>query len=885
MTTNLSESNQVVKSKSFAAAQNAVNAQTPLMKQYWEIKSAHGDKVLFFRMGDFYEMFFDDAIIAAPVIGIALTSRNKKSQDETPMCGIPHHSIAGPINRLLAQGHKVALCDQIEDPKLAKGIVKRAVTRILTPGMVFDNETLDASESHYMACLEDHTLSFVEPTTGEAFYFKTQNNECRLFLDLLQLLPVAELVLSAKEAAKLSNEKIPVAISIFGEDNFVVESSQSKVELPLVEEAVPNSKKELSQLEGDLPQSAHRLLAYIKSLGGEESLKVIKQFEVRQWQKRMDMSSTTLRHMEIFQTYKGETKGSLFRALQRTQTSPGARLLRQYLAFPLRDVGVINSRLDLIEKWRNDLGLLKRVREFLGKIGDIERRLTRMSTPQCYARDMISLAQSTLHSMTVLDLAQNFLPSTSDDKKYFDLGTAAETLIKTFREDAPLSVRQGHMIHQGVSPELDEMIFLTQDTQTLLAQMEAKEKESSGISSLKIRYNNVFGYYIEITNTHKEKAPSHYQRKQTLANAERFCTEELLELEKKILSAQSKRADLEWSIFDTERKKIIADSYLYLGLAQKIAEIDVITSLAWLSVEQNYCRPHFNSNGAVDIKASRHPVIEQEMNLPFIANNIRLAPHSCMLLTGPNMAGKSTLMRQVAVASIMAQMGSFVAAESASLPVFDQIFTRIGASDQLTEGLSTFMVEMKETAEIINRSTDQSLVIMDEVGRGTSTFDGLSLAQAILEHMLVKTKPIMFFATHFHELTELENYFPHLMNYHMSVSEQGGDVSFLHSLVKGPALKSYGVYVADLAGVPVSITRRAKALLKKVEEEKMQISPQKTLFEFQEEQESKLLQAAKESAPPPALNLLMQDLKALNVMNITPLEALSKIAQWKESLM
>jgi DNA mismatch repair protein MutS len=878
MTTNLSESNQAVKSKSFAAVQNAATAQTPLMKQYWEIKSAHGDKVLFFRMGDFYEMFFDDAIIAAPVIGIALTSRNKKSQDETPMCGIPHHSIAGPINRLLAQGHKVALCDQIEDPKLAKGIVKRAVTRILTPGMVFDNETLDASESHYMACLEENALSFVEPTTGEAFYFKTQNNDTRLFLDLLQLLPVAELVLSVKEAAKLSNEKIPVAISIFGEDNFVTQGSETKVNPSL-------AKVELTQSEVELPQSALRLLAYIKSLGGEESLKVIKNFEVRQWQKRMDMSSTTLRHMEIFQTYKGESKGSLFRALQRTQTSPGARLLRQYLAFPLRDVGVINGRLDLIEKWRNDLGLLKRVREFLGKIGDIERRLTRMSTPQCYARDMISLAQSTLHSMTVLDLAQNFLPSTSEDKKYFELGTAAEALIKTFREDAPLSVRQGHMIHQGVSPELDEMIFLTQDTQTLLAQMEAKEKESSGISSLKIRYNNVFGYYIEITNTHKEKAPSHYQRKQTLANAERFCTEELLELEKKILSAQSKRADLEWSIFDSERKKIITDSYLYLGLAQKIAEIDVITSLAWLSVEQNYCRPHFNSNGAIDIKASRHPVIEQEMNLPFIANNIRLAPHSCMLLTGPNMAGKSTLMRQVAVASIMAQMGSFVAAESANLPVFDQIFTRIGASDQLTEGLSTFMVEMKETAEIINRSTDQSLVIMDEVGRGTSTFDGLSLAQAILEHMLVKTKPIMFFATHFHELTELENYFPHLMNYHMSVSEQGGDVSFLHSLVKGPALKSYGVYVAELAGVPVSITRRAKALLKKVEEEKMQISPQKTLFEFQEEQESKLLQATKESSPPPAMNLLMQDLKALNVMNITPLEALSKIAQWKESLM
>jgi DNA mismatch repair protein MutS len=831
-----------------------INNQTPLMKQYWEIKSAHGDKVLFFRMGDFYEMFFDDAIIAAPIIGIALTSRNKKSQDETPMCGLPHHSIAGPINRLLAQGLKVALCDQIEDPKFAKGIVKRAVTRILTPGMVFDNETLDATESHYMACLEKQTLSFVEPTTGEAFYFKAQNNDQKLLLDLLNLLPVAELVLSAAENEKFNKDKFSISVSVHSAE---------------------------IQSESELPVSALRLVSYIKALGGEEALSVIKKFEIRQWQKRMDISSTTLRHMEIFQTYKGETKGSLFRSLQRTQTSLGARLFRQWLAFPLRDFKIINERLDWIQKWRDDLGLLKQVRDVLGKIGDIERRLTRMSTPQCYARDIIALAQSTLHSINIIEMTGFSLPST----EYLVLRETAERMIKTFREDSPLSTRQGHMINQGVMPELDEMIYLTQDTQTLLAQMEAKEKEISGIASLKIRYNNVFGYYIEVTHTHRDKVPKHYQRKQTLANAERFCTEELLELEKKILAAQSKRADLEWSIFESERKKTIMESHLYLGLAQKIAEIDVITSLAWLSVEQNYVRPVFNTEGGIEIKASRHPVIEQEMSLPFIANNIRLEPHSCMLLTGPNMAGKSTLMRQVAVTSMMAQIGSFVAAEYASLPLFDQIFTRIGASDQLTEGLSTFMVEMKETAEIINRATEQSLVIMDEVGRGTSTFDGLSLAQAILEHMLVRTKPILFFATHFHELTELENYFPQLKNYHMSVSEQGGEVRFLHSLVKGPALKSYGVYVAELAGVPASVTRRAKALLKKVEEEKMDVSPQKSLFEFQEEQELKLVEKHENGFQiNPNLENLKQDIMGLNVLNLTPLEALTKIAKWQESL-
>jgi DNA mismatch repair protein MutS len=441
------------------------------------------------------------------------------------------------------------------------------------------------------------------------------------------------------------------------------------------------------------------------------------------------------------------------------------------------------------------------------------------------------------------------------------------------------------MIQDGVSPELDEMIRLTQDTQSLLAEMEAREKEATGITSLKIRYNSVFGYYIEVTNTHKDKVPLHYQRKQTLTNAERFCTDELIELEKKVLTAQTKRADLEWVIYDQIRKEIVASSQSYLSLAQEIAEIDVLSGLAWLAIEQNYCRPMFNDQGTLRLMGSRHPVVEQELSGTFIPNNIHLEPENCMLLTGPNMAGKSTLMRQVAVTAMLAQMGSYVPCEKADLPLFDHIFTRIGASDHLSEGLSTFMVEMTETAEILRHCTSASLVILDEVGRGTSTFDGLSLAQSILEHLLTQKKTLTFFATHYHELTELEGHYVNLTNYHMAVSEQGTNVQFLHTLIKGPALKSYGIYVAELAGLPTAVTRRAKSLLKQVEAQKVNVSAQLSFMDY-------LVEGVDTSPAPnldtatmnPTQERVFRELQELSLGEMTPIKALNCLAQWQEIL-
>ena len=766
---------------------------TPLMRQYWDIKSAHQDKILLFRMGDFYEMFFEDAQAAAPLLGIALTSRNKKSSDETPMCGVPHHSIAGPINKLLKSGLKVAICDQIEDPKTAKGIVKRAVTRILTPGMVYDPETLDQTQSNYLACLDQGTLACVETSTGEGFYF-SDLSEVEI-KRLLSVLPIAEVVID--ENSEFS--EFPNLISRHGG---------------------------LKSLSDSSPQAVQRLLSYVESLGGAEALQTLKPFEKRNLQKRLDLSATVLRHLEIFSTYKGDGSGSLFQAVDRTKTSAGARLLRSWLSFPLTEEMDILPRQNKVEKWSQNPASLKKLREILAQMGDIERRLGKISQPQCNARDLLALAHSVEAGLSALQLANESLPGE-------DLKNLSAEIQKTIVEDPPLQTRQGHLIQSGYSPVLDEWIRLSTDSQSLLAEMESREKDKTGISSLKIRYNNVFGYYIEITHTHKDKVPSHYLRKQTLANAERFYTEELAELEKKVLSAQNQRAELEYEIFEALRKKCLSLAPQLLSLAATCSELDVTSALAWLAIERKYVKPSFVKSRHLKILGSRHPVVEQTVQKLFVPNDIELSAQGCLLLTGPNMAGKSTLMRQVALTSVLAQVGSFVPADTAELPLFDHLFTRIGASDQLSEGLSTFMVEMTETSEMLAKASEKSLLILDEIGRGTSTFDGMSLAQAILEFLLEKKKALTFFATHYHELTALEEKYPQLKNAHMTVLEKSGEIRFLHTLKQGPAQKSYGIQVARLAGLPPEITQRAAVLLKNLEKKpSADRTPQLSLLDF-----------------------------------------------------
>jgi len=822
---------------------------TPLMKQYWDIKSLHPDKVLLFRMGDFFEMFHEDAIQAAPILGIALTQRNKKSQDETPMCGVPHHSISGPINKLLARGLKVAICDQVEDPKLAKGLVKRAVTRILTPGMVYDTETLSALKPHYMTSLDQDSISFVDTTTGEAFYFVDPTESA--VKNLFEVLPVVEVVLESPESPWVEKLK-----------SWTVKFTQS-------------FHSPLASIEESTPTSARRLISYIQSLGSDEALKTLGSFEERFFKQRLNLSTMTLRHLEVFQNSFGEEEGSVFLALKRTETSSGARKLRQWLSFPLQDRAAIENRLDLITHLRSSAGDLQVLRKILSGLGDIERRLTRLTWSQVNGRDLNSLAQALQQALRVIEWIQiqKFPQKIKVDLSAIE--SIAREIESTIVSEPPLTIKQGHVIQKGCSSALDELIELSTNSQALLEKMENEEKEKTGINSLKIRYNSVFGFYIEITNTHKDKVPERYKRKQTLANAERFYTDELIELERKVLSAQSRRNDLEYEVFEVLRKKALAKANEFLNLADICSEMDVLSSLAWLSLERNYTRPHFSANGPVKLVSCRHPVVEQSVGPDFVPNDFHLTAGEAALITGPNMAGKSTVLRQVALIALMAQMGSYVPATQAELPVFDAIFTRIGASDHLSQGLSTFMVEMKETAAMLSQATTKSLVILDEVGRGTSTYDGLSLAQALLEHLVSDIKAYTLFATHYHELTQLEDLGFRVKNAHMSVAERAGDIRFLHVLKSGPATKSYGIHVARLAGVPSSVLQRAQTLLKELEAQKSSVSPQLSLMSFAEEVSS----VEAETVPDWSHQLV-----GLDLSNMTPLQVVHQVHELQEKL-
>lgn len=844
---------------------------TPLMQQYWDVKSAHEDKVVLFRMGDFFEMFHRDAEIAAPVLGIALTARNKKAADETPMCGVPHHSVANSINKLLQNGFKVAICDQVEDPKLAKGLVKRAVTRILSPGVVYDPDTLDSLRANYLASFDGSSVSFLDTTTGEAFYFFVKDSARRMRL-LSSLQPVEVVISSEQDQNRATHlETLPrdfhALISVHAEASLSGEATSRWV----------------GGAES-WPESAKRLLSYVMHMQGASVLETISPFEMRELLDRLELPSTVIRHLEIFETYKGETQGSLFQAVNRCKSSAGSRLLKQWIQFPLANMDAIARRLNHVEEWYAKLDDLKAIRVVLGGLGDVQRRLGKIGNPSCNARDLQVLSESLKAGLEVSRRTQNVV---WDPELLEAAHRLSARIDETIVDEPPVQLKNGGVIRRGVNAQLDELIALSTNSHQLIMELEAREREATGIASLKVRFNNVFGYYIEITNTHKDKVPKdRYERKQTLANAERYLTKELGELESKVLSAQAKRIELETQIFSELIAAALKEGQRLLRLAGLWAEVDVVTSLAWLAIEQNYVRPRFVSAGALKLKGSRHPVIEQVLKTPFVANDLELSRHGCLLLTGPNMAGKSTMMRQVAITAILAQMGSFVPAAEAELPIFDRIFTRIGASDFLAEGLSTFMVEMKEAAEMLENATENSLVILDEVGRGTSTYDGMSLAQAILEFLLETRRAMTLFATHYHEITELSSVYPQLVNVHMAIHEKNGEITFLHQLVKGPANKSYGIHVGRLAGLPTSVTRRANSLLKKLESHQTTETPQMSMLGLLDRGDEEVMESPIEEMASVAHEerAALDELKNTDLTRLTPLEALNQIARWQQSL-
>ena len=762
-------------------------SQTPLMTQYWNIKSLHPDKLLFFRMGDFYEMFHEDALKAAPLLGITLTSRNKNLENSTPMCGVPHHSIAKPINTLLSLGHRVAICDQLEDPKFAKGIVKRGVTRVLSPGVVYDPDTLDAHVPHFLVAYSTETISFLDVTTGDAFYYETPNSTQRDHL--ISLLNPVEVILSDEQKRQNNYKDQDLTCTVH-------ETSTSSTGI----------------------SSNDRLLSYVISMQGKKALSTIRPFERRYFSQKMKISSLTREHLELFSTYKGEKKGSLFHCMNKTKSPLGARRLRSWMTFPLMSKAQILERQQEIQKWK-DSTYLTDARKALSLVGDLERKIGKVTISHCHPRDILQLAGSLSHSLKVLSFADKENNNISIFKPIIlTAHSIKEKILKTLKDDIPLQIKDGNFIRQGISQRLDELRGFIENAHTQILSIQERERRKLNISNLKIRHNSVFGYYIEVTNTHKNKIPSNYIRKQTLVNAERYITEELQNLEAKLLSAKSKSLEIEKDIFNELRIKILDVSCDLLFLSDQISRIDVFTSLAWLALENNYVRPDI-SDSDICLIGSRHPVVEQQVSFnainEFVPNNITLKRSDCFLITGPNMAGKSTLMRQVALNAIMMQIGSFVPATKARLPLFDQIQTRIGASDILSEGLSTFMLEMKETAQILNESTNQTLIILDEIGRGTSTFDGMSLAQAILEYLVSQIQATTFFATHYHELTKMADKYPHIINKHMKILEDKDlqQITFLYQLVDGFASKSYGIHVAKLAGIPSSVIEKAQHLL------------------------------------------------------------------------
>jgi DNA mismatch repair protein MutS len=870
---------------------------TPLMAQYWDVKAAHPDKIILFRMGDFFEMFHRDAEIAAPVIGIALTSRNKKSQDETPMCGVPHHAVAPAINKLLRAGFKVAICDQLEDPKNAKGLVKRGITRTLSPGVVFDPDTLDAAQTNYLASWDAAgSLAFLDVSTGEAFFFRSVPTDRKW--EFIESLGAVEWVLPAPSAEDAERaRRMSRSLSTHDSLNWIAADGEKlNYEHPHLNLA-------------ELPEAALRLISYAIGklsngagplLGAAESwIRSLTSFEERGLESRMVLSSSTLRHLEVFGTYRGDVEGSLFKAINRTKTSGGARLLKSWMQFPLVDPLAIERRLDRLEAWYENDQENRKLRSALARVGDLPRRIAKIGQPSRGPRDLLALAESLSFGAEAWSLAVQLDPKLKElalnsIEPQQRAATVASEISRVIADEAPVHVRQGGAIRMGARPDLDNLIRLSTDASRLVLELEARERELTGIASLKVRYNNIFGFSIEITNTHREKVPlDRYDRKQTLANAERYTTRELSQLEAQVLSAEDRRLKLEEEEFQRLVGFVLSESHVLSTFAMELAELDVVSSLGWLALDQRYIRPRFlgfkDAKMSVRLLGSRHPVIEQSLSLPFVANDLELEKGQCLLLTGPNMAGKSTLMRQVAIAVMMAQMGSFVAAEQAELSIFDRVATRIGASDFLAEGLSTFMVEMKETAEILAAATDRTLLVLDEIGRGTATFDGLSLAQAILEHLLKEKSVLTLFATHYHELTELQAKFSKIQTAHMAIAERGSEITFLHRLTSGAAGRSYGIHVAKLAGLPGSVISRAQEILKEVEgsishsSERVNLKVRKSKCHESAQLPFGFGESGKSVIPEKLLEVL-RDIQSFDINRSTPLEALGKISKWAREI-
>ncbi len=851
-----------------------------MMKQYFEIKKNYPDTILMFRLGDFYEMFFDDAKLVSAELELVLTGRDCGQEERAPMCGVPFHSADSYIARLVAKGYKVAICEQLEDPATAKGLVKRDVTRVLTPGTVIESTMLDESKNNFLAGVfaskNEIGLCFADISTGSVHLtsFESKNAQRRLINELGRFMPseivINSDVLKLTQVTDFIKSRLNSSCDLLDDDCFDL----SKASAMLMTHFGVKSLSDLSL--GDAPAAVCVLGAvmdYLRSVQKTE-LENIKDIDFYGESSFMRLDVSAMRNLEITETMRNrEKRGSLLWVLDKTKTSMGKRMLRSWLEQPLISIAGITKRHNAVAEFYENPALRDDVISALTGCQDLERLITRIAYATANARELKALS-ATLGRMPMLKEHLKDRSSALLKELCAGIMPLEETVAmieNSIVDEPPFSVREGGMIKDGFNEELDSLRDIVNNGKGYIADIQLREQEKTGIKKLKIGYNRVFGYYIEVSNSYKELVPEDYIRKQTLANCERYITQELKELESKVLGAQERIVRLEYEIFDSVRKKTAEHLYEIQKTASSVAAVDVLVSYARVAAENNYCCPVMNAGTMIDITDGRHPVVEKMLDSPFVPNDTRLdcADNRCAIITGPNMAGKSTYMRQVALISLMAQAGSFVPASSAELCVVDGIYTRIGASDDLSSGSSTFMVEMNEVADILKNATSKSLIVFDEIGRGTSTFDGMSIARAVLEFAADKRRlgAKTLFATHYHELTELEESVDGVRNYNIAVKKRGDNITFLRRIIPGCADGSYGIEVAKLAGVPNSVVERAKVVLNELETEGVQ----RVVTVSSNDEESQLSFGGSNA------NEIVEKLKNLDVNTLTPIEAMTTL--------
>ncbi|WP_261133002.1 DNA mismatch repair protein MutS [Bacillus sp. Marseille-Q3570] len=855
---------------------------TPMIQQYLSIKAKYEDAFLFFRLGDFYELFFDDALRASQELEITLTSRDGGKGNRIPMCGVPHHSSQNYIAQLIEKGFKVAICEQVEDPKDAKGVVKRDVVQVITPGTVMEGALLDEKANNFIASVTPFEDGFGMATSD----LSTGQNSVKFYQEDWKAVCLELQSISAKEVivpSTLSEDQLKRLQDVY---QFTV-SFEDDIDIPEPLHSI------LVKLKSDkLRQTAIQLIAYLVRTQ-KRSLDHLQEFQYVETTAYMKIDPNSKRNLELVETLRQkQKKGSLLWLLDKTVTAMGGRTLKQWIEHPLLDQKVIEERLSIVETFMKQFFNREQVREQLTEVYDLERLAGKVAYGNVNARDLIQLKKSLqkVPSLkdTLLDMDHMGLADRSENMD--PCLELAELLEQAIHEDAPISIKEGNIIRNGYHDGLDEYRDASVNGKAWIASLEQEEREKTGIRSLKIRYNRVFGYYIEVTKSNLHLIDEErYERKQTLANAERFITPELKEKEDIILEAEEKSIELEYELFIKIREEVKAFIPQLQILGKQISEIDVLQSFAVVSEEGQYCKPRISEDGSINIEAGRHPVVEQMMDRQdYVSNEVNMNPQrEVLLITGPNMAGKSTYMRQVALSSVLLQVGCFVPAESATLPLFDQIFTRIGAADDLAGGQSTFMVEMMETQYALTHATERSLLLLDEIGRGTSTYDGMSLAQSIIEYIHENIGAKTLFSTHYHELTVLEGHLERLHNIHVKAIEENGKVVFLHRVEDGKADRSYGIHVAELAQLPVELIKRANELLSDFESTKtvksnnaVQVKEdQGQLSFFEPFNESKRTKQKQDELHP-----ALEKLKGMELLTMTPLEAMNALYELQMSI-